>query len=196
MGGGRRGRGVRAIAVHGDEQALQCGAVLADAKLAYLTLGTLSPARDNAILLPTYYTGSHRQCAQMVGPGRALDPERWFVIIPNMLGNAVSSSPSNTPPPQGGAEFPRVTIHDNVRLQHRLLTEHLGGLGPHRRAGPPAPRGRLAHERGHSLGEPGEDRLQVIPGEGQCPIARVPPGDLLELRAPGRHVTACRVTWS
>ena len=95
---------------------LQSGVVLADTRLAYLTLGTLSAARDNAVLLPTYYTGSHRQCAQMVGPGRALDPARWFVIIPNLLGNAVSSSPSNTPPPQAGADFPRVTILDNVRL--------------------------------------------------------------------------------
>jgi homoserine O-acetyltransferase len=56
----------------------------------------------------------------------ALDPERYFVVVPNMLGNGLSSSPSNNPPPYDRARFPHVTTRDNVRLQHRLLTERFG----------------------------------------------------------------------
>ncbi|MEQ8661627.1 MAG: alpha/beta fold hydrolase, partial [Gammaproteobacteria bacterium] len=53
-------------------------------------------------------------------------PERYFVIFPNMLGNGVSSSPHNTPAPYGMADFPAVMIGDDVRAQHRLVTEHFG----------------------------------------------------------------------
>jgi homoserine O-acetyltransferase len=53
----------------------------------------------------------------------ALDPAKYFIIIPNMLGNGLSSSPSNTPPPYDKARFPKVTACDNVRLQQ---TEKLG----------------------------------------------------------------------
>ena len=108
------------------EIALQSGATLPRVRLAYQTLGTLSPARDNVVLIPTYYTGSHRECAQMAKPGRALDPGRHFIVIVNMLGNGISTSPSNTPAPHGGAGFPVVTVLDNVHLQHQLLTERLG----------------------------------------------------------------------
>ena len=58
--------------------------------------------------------------------GRAIDPAKHFVIVPNMFGNGLSSSPSNTPPPIDRAAFPRVTVYDNVSAQHRLVTEHLG----------------------------------------------------------------------
>jgi homoserine acetyltransferase len=56
----------------------------------------------------------------------ALDPEKYFIIIPNMVGNGLSSSPSNTPEPYNGSRFPLVTACDNVRVQHRLVTEKFG----------------------------------------------------------------------
>jgi homoserine O-acetyltransferase/O-succinyltransferase len=49
---------------------------------------------------------------------------RYFVIVPHLFGNGHSSSPSNTPPPYDRARFPKHTIRDNVRAQHRLVTEH------------------------------------------------------------------------
>lgn len=98
---------------------LASGARLENATLAYVTRGTLSPRGDNAILFPTYYTGTHRENLAMVGPGRALDPSRYFIVIVNLLGNGESSSPSNHP------RFPEVSLLDNVALQWRLL-EHLG----------------------------------------------------------------------
>jgi homoserine O-acetyltransferase len=101
---------------------LRSGQILRNARLAYATRGRLSPARDNVVLFPTYYTGTHRENARMVGTGRALDPERCFVVMPNMFGNGISSSPSNHEP-QPGADFPRVTMLDNVLCQQRLLEE-------------------------------------------------------------------------
>lgn len=106
--------------------ALQKGATLRDAKLAYKTYGTLNARKDNVILQPTWYSGQHTDVEWTIGEGMALDPAHHFIIVPNMLGNGLSSSPSNTPPPYDRARFPNVTACDNVRLQHRLVTERFG----------------------------------------------------------------------
>ncbi|MFD0986368.1 alpha/beta fold hydrolase [Methyloligella solikamskensis] len=109
----------------GDVQ-LQSGETLKHAKLAYKTYGTLSPKGDNAVLMPTFYTGTHTRNEAYFGPGRALDPARHFIVSVNMFGNGLSSSPSNTIPEQAGARFPHVTLYDNVVCQHRLIVEELG----------------------------------------------------------------------
>ncbi|MFN4008944.1 MAG: alpha/beta fold hydrolase [Pannonibacter sp.] len=105
---------------------LQRGATLRGAKLAYKTFGTLSPAKDNAIVYPTWYSGQHPDNEWLIGKGMALDPDKYFIIIPNMLGNGLSSSPSNTPEPYNASRFPQITAYDNVRAQHQLVTEHFG----------------------------------------------------------------------
>ena len=105
---------------------LQSGSVLKNAQLAYATYGTLNPAADNAVLLPTFFTGTHIRNEALFGPGRAIDPARHFVISVNLFGNGYSSSPSNSRAPQDGRRFPNVTLFDNVACQHRLLTEELG----------------------------------------------------------------------
>src|ERR1044071_9466450 len=64
--------------------ALQCGGRLPDAKLAYKTYGTLNAARDNAVLLPTFYAGQHPDVEVMMAPGRAIDPQKHFIVVPNM----------------------------------------------------------------------------------------------------------------
>ncbi|MEM9591005.1 MAG: alpha/beta fold hydrolase [Pseudomonadota bacterium] len=104
----------------------QGGPALPDARLVYKTYGTLNAERTNAILFPTRFGGTHEQNEFMIGPGFALDPERYFIVVPNMFGNGVSSSPSNMPDPHGGGGFPNITIFDNVRQQHRLVTDVLG----------------------------------------------------------------------
>jgi homoserine O-acetyltransferase len=106
--------------------ALQSGETLPATKLAYRTYGSLNTAADNAVLLPTFYASQHPDVEVMMAPGRAIDPSRHFVIVPNMFGNGLSSSPSNAPPPCNRAAFPRVTVYDNVVCQHRLVTERLG----------------------------------------------------------------------
>jgi homoserine O-acetyltransferase/O-succinyltransferase len=105
---------------------LQLGETLRDAKLAYRTYGSLNEARSNAIVYPTWYSGQHYDNEWLIGEGMALDPTRYCIIVPNMLGNGLSSSPSNTPPPYDRARFPRVTVHDNVSVQYRLVTERFG----------------------------------------------------------------------
>ena len=105
---------------------LQSGSVLSNAKLAYKTYGKLNSAKDNVVLLPTFYTGSHTRNEGFFGSGRAIDPARHFIVSVNMFGNGISTSPSNTPAPQNGADFPSVTLFDNIRAQHQLLTNALG----------------------------------------------------------------------
>jgi homoserine O-acetyltransferase len=105
---------------------LLSGAVLPSARLAYKTYGALSAVRDNVIVLPTFYTGTHVRNEGFFGPGRAIDPQKHFIVSVNLFGNGLSSSPSNTPAPADGPWFPDVTLWDNIYCQHRLLTEHLG----------------------------------------------------------------------
>jgi len=106
---------------------LESGYRLRGAKIAYRTIGSLSAAKDNAILFPTWYSGTSGIIEQAyVGSGRALDPGKYFIIIANQIGNGLSSSPSNTAAPFGAAGFPSISISDDVNAQHALLTRHFG----------------------------------------------------------------------
>lgn len=103
-----------------DHVRLQRGGTLKQARIVWKTYGTLSPKRDNVILYPTSYGAHHTDIEWLVDVRRCLDPSRYFIIIPNMLTNGLSSSPSNTP------DFPEVTTYDNVMLQRRMLVELFG----------------------------------------------------------------------
>ena len=105
---------------------LSTGQTLRDAKMAYKTYGTLNDDKSNAIVYPTWYSGQHYDNEWLIGEGMALDPSKYFIIVPNMLGNGLSSSPSNTPAPHDGPRFPNITFYDQVEQQHRLVTEHFG----------------------------------------------------------------------
>ncbi len=105
---------------------LQSGQTIRGAKLAYKTYGKLNDAKDNVIVYPCWYSGTHLDNEWLIGPGKALDPETYFIVVPNMFGNGLSSSPSNTPTPYNGPRFPKVTAYDNVVQQHRLVTEVFG----------------------------------------------------------------------
>src|SRR6478735_2046588 len=100
---------------------LQSGARLTGAQLSWKAHGVLSPARDNVVLYPTSYGAQHPDLEWLIAPDKVLDPTRWFIVIPDMFGNGLSSSPSNT------EDYPTVvTIHDNVSLQRRALTDLFG----------------------------------------------------------------------
>lgn len=106
---------------------LEDGSRLRGLKIAYATCGTLSPAKDNAILFPTWYSGTSQIIQQAyIGAGRALDPSKYFIIIPNQIGNGLSSAPSNMPAPLNASRFPHISIGDDVRAQHALVTEKFG----------------------------------------------------------------------
>jgi len=105
---------------------LQSGITLRSAKLAYKTYGELASDKSNMIVYPTSYGAQHYDTEWPIKPGNALDPGRYFIVIPNLLGNGLSSSPSNLPLPFDRGGYPNVTMYDNVRLQHRLMTEVFG----------------------------------------------------------------------
>lgn len=105
---------------------LQSGATLRDCMLAYKTYGTLNSKKNNVIVYPTWYSGQHTENEWLIGEGMALDPKNYFIVIPNLLGNGLSSSPSNMPEPYNASRFPNVTAYDNVHVQHRLITEKFG----------------------------------------------------------------------
>ena len=77
---------------------LQSGMTLPGAVLAYAVHGRLSPARDNVVVFPTRFGGTHADNEYLIGEGRALDPGRLCIVVPNMLGNGVSTSPSTSRP--------------------------------------------------------------------------------------------------
>lgn len=101
------------------------GVVLPEARIVYGTYGHLDAAGDNAILLPSHYMADMHGYSWLIGPGKALDPGKLFLITSELFGNGRSSSPSNTPAPYSGPRFPVMTIRDNVRAVHQLLTEEL-----------------------------------------------------------------------
>jgi homoserine O-acetyltransferase len=104
----------------------QSGVTLPAVKLAYRTHGELNSARDNAILFPTFLGAEPEALDRWVGPGRPLDPTRYFIIMPGHFGLPPSTSPSNTEPPFDRGAFPAVRIADDVIAQHRLVTEQYG----------------------------------------------------------------------
>jgi homoserine O-acetyltransferase len=107
------------------EHPLESGAVLQALRLSYVTHGSLSPQRDNAVLVACAIGSTHHRLDFLIGPGRALDTERYFVVAIDALGNGLSSSPSNSEA-QPGPSFPAFTIRDLVATQGRLLSETLG----------------------------------------------------------------------
>ena len=127
-----------------DEMVLESGARLGPVTIAYETYGTLSETRDNAILITHAFTGDSHVAGYygddpatekpgwwdfMVGPGKGIDTNRYFVICANILGSCMGSTgPSSTNPETGepyGMDFPMVTIGDMVAAQKRLI-DHLG----------------------------------------------------------------------
>lgn len=101
---------------------LSSGASLPACQVTYRTFGKLSPARDNVVLIPTYFGGRAEDHQFMLGT--YVDTTRHHVIIVDALADGASSSPSNSP--AGAAAFGALTIGDMVDVQHRLLTEVLG----------------------------------------------------------------------
>jgi homoserine O-acetyltransferase len=104
---------------------LQCGSILVDAKIAYKTYGSLNSDKSNVIVYPSWFTGFISDNEWLIGSGKALDPEKYFILVVCAFGNGQSSSPSNHPS-QGGSSFPAVSLYDNVTQQHRLVSQHFG----------------------------------------------------------------------
>ena len=104
---------------------LESGEVIKDFAISYVTHGTLNAKKSNAILMVTAISGNHHRLDFMIGPGKALDTNKYFIICTDAIGNGLTTSPSNSTI-QPRMQFPKFQIRDMVVSQHRLITEHLG----------------------------------------------------------------------
>lgn len=100
--------------------ALESGEAISDFQLSYVTHGTLNTDKSNAILVVTAIGGNHHRLDHLIGPGRALDPQKYFIIATDAIGNGLTTSPSNSKR-QPRMQFPRFTLRDMVRSQHVLM---------------------------------------------------------------------------
>jgi homoserine O-acetyltransferase/O-succinyltransferase len=98
------------------------GGRIASCRLGYRTWGTLNAEHSNAILFPTWFGGASGNIQDWLGANKLVDPERYFVIAIDALGDGVSSSPSNSAS-QHGPAFPPFTVGDMVNTEYRLVTE-------------------------------------------------------------------------
>lgn len=105
---------------------LQSGQTLKGARIVYTTYGTLAADKANVIVYPTSYGAQHTDIEWLIASGRILDPSKYFIVIPNMFGNGLSTSPSHTAPPLDRGAYPGVTTYDNVLVQRRMLREVFG----------------------------------------------------------------------
>ena len=104
---------------------LESGETIKDFSISYVTHGTLNAKKSNAILMVTAVSGNHHRLDFMIGPGKALDTNKYFIIATDAISNGLTTSPSNSVA-QPRMQFPKFVIRDMVTSQHRLMTEHLG----------------------------------------------------------------------
>ena len=103
---------------------LESGEVIKDFAISYVTHGKLNERKSNAILMVTAISGNHHRLDFLIGPGKALDTDKYFIICTDAIGNGLTTSPSNSTA-QPRMKFPKFLIRDMVASQKKLM-EHLG----------------------------------------------------------------------
>jgi homoserine O-acetyltransferase len=106
----------------------ESGEVVDDFKVAYVTHGRLNESRDNVILAMQHFFGDHHDNDFLIGPGKALDTDKYFIVATDFISNATLRQDVTTGPTNSGLnmEFPAFTMHDSVAVEVRFLTEYLG----------------------------------------------------------------------
>lgn len=104
---------------------LESGESIKDFSLSYVTHGTLNANKSNAVLMVTAIGGNHHRIDYLIGPGRALDPSKYFIICTDAIGNGLTTSPSNSKA-QPRMLFPKFSMRDMVNSQQRLVSEKFG----------------------------------------------------------------------
>lgn len=117
-------QGTQQIAPLGDFR-LQSGQVIRDCRIGYRTFGKLNAERSNAVLFPTWFTGTASALTPLIGPRGLVDSSKYYVVAVDALGDGVSSSPSNSKA-QPRLHFPEFSIRDMVETEHQLVTKILG----------------------------------------------------------------------
>ncbi|WP_295703035.1 alpha/beta fold hydrolase [Lapillicoccus sp.] len=115
---------------HGPFDLEEGGCCIPDCQLAVATVVELTEAKDNAILVTTWYSGTHQIFRDIyIGPDHALNPNRYFIVCINQIGDGLSTATHNADGPNAElatSKFPKVRIGDDVVAQERLLREHFG----------------------------------------------------------------------
>jgi homoserine O-acetyltransferase len=111
---------------------LESGEVIRDCRIGYRTFGKLNAEKSNAVLFPTWFGGTTENLVGYIAPGKLVNPEEYFVILADALGDGVSSSPSNSKQ-QPHMKFPAFAIRDMVNSEHQLVEKvlkipHLRGV--------------------------------------------------------------------
>jgi homoserine O-acetyltransferase len=104
---------------------LESGEAIKDFAISYVTHGILNARKSNVILMVTAISGNHHRLDFMIGPGKALDTDKYFIVCTDAIGNGFTTSPSNSKA-QPRMSFPKFTIRDMVESQYRLMKEKLG----------------------------------------------------------------------
>ena len=107
---------------------LEGGAVISNLRMSYVTHGTLNEARDNAILVMHGFANNHHNADHLIGPGKAFDTDKYFVIVSDSLGSTQTGFDHSTSATSSGLklDFPRYNGRDMVNAEHRLVTAGLG----------------------------------------------------------------------
>lgn len=103
---------------------LESGEMIKDCRIGYRTFGKINAEKSNTVLITTWAGGTTEQLKPSIVPGGLINPEKYFVIAIDALGNGVSSSPSNSQS-QPKMKFPLFTLRDIVNTQHEVLTKIL-----------------------------------------------------------------------
>jgi homoserine O-acetyltransferase len=93
---------------------LESGEVIKDFAISYVTHGTLNARKSNAILMVTVLSGNHHRLDFLIGPGKALDTSKYFIVATDAIGNGLTTSPSNSKA-QPRMKFPRFAMRDRGR---------------------------------------------------------------------------------
>ena len=130
------------------EFTFESGEKLADMKVGYSTQGTLNADKSNAILV-THGTSQNRNVYNLfIGPGKALDTDKYFIVAVDAIGGGLSSQPKDGL----GTKFPKYIVRDMVHAQHELVTKHLG------------------ISKLHAIGGPSMGAFQAVVNPSQCPV--------------------------
>jgi len=113
---------------HLGELRLEAGGVIPDLKMSYVTHGKLNAAKDNAILFIHGFGLNHHNLDHLIGPGKPLNTDKYFIICPDALGNAQTTFEHSTSPTNSGLKmkFPPFNTRDMVSATYKLLTKGLG----------------------------------------------------------------------
>ena len=106
----------------------ESGTIVPDLRISYVTHGNLNENEDNVILAMQHFMGDHHDIDFLIGPGKALDTDKYFIVATDCIGNSRLRGDVSTGPTNSGLKmkFPAITLRDSVNAEVKLLSDYLG----------------------------------------------------------------------